>query len=91
MDRGGGGRVGQDVYEVGVHHLVVKQLKEGHSFRPIWNYNNSNYMMQHVAFFKPFHMEDETFVPTGWGSLLHVAMSRYKPNKDPHNITAHHQ
>lgn len=35
VDRGGGGGVRQDVYEVRVHHVIVKQVKDAHPIRPI--------------------------------------------------------
>lgn len=35
MNGGGGGRVGQDVDEVGIHHVIVKQVKDAHSIRTI--------------------------------------------------------
>lgn len=39
MNRGGRGGVGQDVDEVWVHHVVVKQVKEAHSIRSICGEN----------------------------------------------------
>lgn len=35
MNGRGGRRVGQDVDEVRVHHVVVEQVKDAHSVRPI--------------------------------------------------------
>lgn len=35
MNGGGGRGVGQDVDEVGIHHVIVKQVKDSHSIRAI--------------------------------------------------------
>lgn len=35
MNGRGGRRVGQDVDEVRIHHVVVEQVKDAHSVRPI--------------------------------------------------------
>lgn len=42
VNGGGCGRVGQDVNEVWIHHVVVKQVKDAHSIRSICREKNTS-------------------------------------------------
>ena len=41
VNRGGRGGVGQDVDEVWIHHVIVKQVKDSHSIRSVCREKNT--------------------------------------------------